>query len=80
MGNVIRVVLDVIVKVVDAVPILKGKRTAICIGILAALAILDALKVGPGNLFALASPILWPVTAAFALAHENGNAVAAAKK
>lgn len=71
MGAIIQTMLDVLVKVVDAVPALKGYRTVILVAIMLVLALLDQFGVGPGGLFEMAKPYLIGATMLTALAHKS---------
>jgi len=63
-------ILDVVVGIVDKVPFLKGYRTAILVTALGIMAILDAVNVGPGNLYDTFSPYVWAGAVATGLAHK----------
>lgn len=71
MGKLITSALDFIVKAIDAVPFLKNYRTAIILGVLLVLFILDKAGVGPGNMYETAAPYALPIVTATALAHDN---------
>ena len=66
----IKKILDIVVKVVDTVPVLKGYRTVIFAVGLAAVAVLDKVGVTSG-IFDMVAPYAWPAMTAFALAHDN---------
>jgi len=71
MGSIISTGLEIVIKVVDAVPVLKGFRTAIVLGIMLVLFVLDKTGVGPGNLYDVSSVILWPLAVATGIAHST---------
>ena len=63
-------ILEFVVKIVDSVPIFKGKRTFIILACLGVGAGLDAFGVVEG-LYNRISPYLWPLATATALAHKS---------
>ena len=66
----IKTILNIVVGIVDKVPFLRGYRTALLVTSLGVMAVLDAFKVGPGNLYDSLSPYVWPAAVATGLAHK----------
>ena len=65
----VKTILDIVIKVVDSVPWLKGYRTFIVLAGMGVVAGLDAFGVTHGW-YATISPYGWPLATVFGLAHR----------
>ncbi len=73
MGKLVQTILNIVINVINAIPVLKGYRTFILTIIQVILIGLDQFGVGSGDLWHTAAPLLVPLTTATALGHGFNN-------
>lgn len=65
-------ILDFVIKIIDAIPFLRGWKTVIALVALGVIGTLDKVGVTTG-LYDQVAPVLWPITTALALAHKPSD-------